>query len=117
MKLLDVLENQPITERIQQTLPYILNSPLPLISRRIQRLEEIQNDINFVAALEHANVILQNREMIADVELQRGITNRSESPVDISAAFHVIEQAKNGPTLHNDGNSEGDIVKKIQDDF
>ncbi|CAF4992525.1 unnamed protein product, partial [Rotaria sp. Silwood1] len=69
-----------------ETLPYILNSPLPLISRRIQRLEEIQNDINFVAALEHANVILQNREMIADVELQRGITNRSESPVDISAA-------------------------------
>ncbi|CAF1439052.1 unnamed protein product [Rotaria sordida] len=112
-----LVENQPITEHIKQILPYIFNSSLPLINRRMKRLEEIQNDINFVAALERANVILQNREMIADVELRQGITNRSESPVDISAAFRVIEQAKNGPTPHNDGNSEGDIVKKIQDDY
>ncbi|CAF4059660.1 unnamed protein product [Rotaria sordida] len=112
-----LVENQPITEHIKQILPYIFNSSLPLINRRIKRLEEIQNDINFVAALERANVILQNREMIADVELRQGITNRSESPVDISAAFRVIEQAKNGPTPHNDGDSEGDIVKKIQDDY
>ncbi|CAF1146475.1 unnamed protein product [Rotaria sordida] len=108
------IENEPISEFIRQNLANILNSTRSLTNGIIQRLNEIANDIRFPAALERANVTIQGREMVADIQLQQQAIARSESPIEFSASFHLITQAQYGTMECNDNVSDGDINNAIQ---
>ncbi|CAF2743226.1 unnamed protein product [Rotaria sp. Silwood2] len=109
-----LVENQPIDIHIKLNLANVLDSTRQLANVIIKQLDHIENDIKFPAALERANVTIQGREMVADIELQQRAIACPESSFGFSTSFHMIRQADYGATNHNDDGSDSDINNIIQ---
>ncbi|CAF3438992.1 unnamed protein product [Rotaria sp. Silwood2] len=109
-----LVENQPIDIHIKLNLANVLDSTRQLTNVIIKQLDHIENDIKFPAALERANVTIQGREMVADIELQQRAIACPESSFGFSTSFHMIRQADYGATNHNDDGSDSDINNIIQ---
>ncbi|CAF3730566.1 unnamed protein product [Rotaria sp. Silwood1] len=109
-----LIENEPISESIRQNLANVLNVRRSMTNMIIKRYHQIENDIKFPAALERANVTIQRREMVADIELRQRAEGRPESPFEFSASFHTIAQAQYSATEHNNNAGDGNINNMIQ---
>ncbi|CAF3771630.1 unnamed protein product [Rotaria sp. Silwood1] len=109
-----LVENEPINESITQNLPNVLDVRRPVTNLIIKQLHQIENDIKFPAALERANLTIQRREMVADIELQQRAEDCLESSFEFSTSFHMIRQAENGATNHSDDTSDSNINNRIQ---
>jgi hypothetical protein len=78
------VEYEPVTELTKQNLEHVLGGAWQSTNIVLKRLENIQNDIKFPAALERVNANLRARAVVADVELNQQAMNHSDISIEYS---------------------------------